>query len=170
MKFFVTIIFSWQCSGIFNLLTKTMILKFLCCLFHPTKLIMEKPCNLNRYITRVWPWLAPEQHLVATLWTSFGHLNYPGGSSKLSSRWSPVRGCIVMATSADQGRNHCSQATTHQHQTHLQYLGHSGHWSWSYHTLGLWNTWNSGFSTMASPTHHLICLPWCFQESSSNHQ
>ena len=73
-----------------------MILKFLCCLFHPTKLIMEKPCNLNRYITRVWPWLAPEQHLVATLWTSFGHLNYPGGSSKLSSRWSPVLGCIVM--------------------------------------------------------------------------
>ena len=44
-----------------------MILIFLCCLFHPTKLIMEKPCNLNRYITRVWPWLAPEQHLVATL-------------------------------------------------------------------------------------------------------
>ena len=75
-----------------------MILKFLCCLFHPTKLIMEKPCNLNRYITRVWPWPAPEQHLVATLWTSFGHLNYPGGSSKLSSRWSPVPvlGCIVM--------------------------------------------------------------------------
>ena len=71
----------------------------------------------------------PRATLGSHTWTSFGHLNYPGGSSKLSSRWSPVRGCSVRGHQRRPGQESLQPPHTRPDSSTVS----RAQWSWVIH-------------------------------------